>query len=155
MTLFLITPSSAEIIGIYFPPGERAHEPILDLYRNAGKSIHLAIYALTKNDIARALIDAHERGVEVKVIMDDEKAEDKYSDDEKLVRAGIEVVKDTPFALMHNKFCIIDNIIVYTGSYNHTKSGTVANDENIIVIKDKEVARVYEEQFQKLWKKYQ
>lgn len=145
---------SAEIIGIHFPPGRDAHRPIIRLYDNAEKSIHLAIYALTKNDIAKALIRAHKRGVEVRVIMDDGKADDVYSDDEKLEKAGIEVVKDGPLGLMHNKFCIIDGIIVYTGSYNHTKSGTEVHDENYIIIKDKMVADTYEKQFQKLWNKY-
>lgn len=149
-----ISPSSAEVLGIYFPPGKRAHRPIINLYKNAQKSIHLAIYTLTKNDITRALINAHKRGVEIKVIMDDEKALDIHSDDEKLEEAGIGVVKDGPLSLMHNKFAIIDGIIVYTGSYNHTRSGTEYNDENYIIIKDKEVAEVYERQFQKLWEKY-
>lgn len=153
-TFLYISPSFAEVLGIYFPPGKRAHRPIIRLYKNAQKSIHLAIYTLTKNDITRALIRAHKRGVDVKVIMDDEKAENIYSDDEKLKAAGIEVVKDGPLSLMHNKFAIIDGIIVYTGSYNHTKSGTEYNDENFIVIKDKRVAEVYERQFQKLWEKY-
>ena len=145
---------SAEILGIHFPPGKDAHQPIIKLYDNAEKSIHLAIYALTKNDIARALIRAHKRGIEVRVIMDDGKADDYYSDDEKLEKAGIEVRKDGPLGLMHNKFCIIDRIIVYTGSYNHTKSGTEVNDENYVIIKDKMVADTYEKQFQKLWNKY-
>ena len=39
---------------------------------------------------------------------------------------------------MHNKFCVIDGIIVYTGSFNHTNSATIRNDKNYIVIRDKE-----------------
>ena len=55
---------------------------------------------------------------------------------------------------MHNKFCVIDGIIVYTGSFKHTNSATIMNDENYIVIKDKEIASKYERQFQNLWEKH-
>ena len=55
---------------------------------------------------------------------------------------------------MHNKFCVIDDLIVYTGSYNHTDSATTKHDENYIIIKDIGIAHIYETQFQKLWEKH-
>lgn len=55
---------------------------------------------------------------------------------------------------MHNKFCVIDDLIVYTGSYNHTKGATETNDENYIIIKDIGIAHIFETQFQKLWEKH-
>jgi phosphatidylserine/phosphatidylglycerophosphate/cardiolipin synthase-like enzyme len=45
-------------------------------------------------------------------------------------------------------------MIVYTGSFNHTNSATIRNDENYIVIKDKGIAETYEKQFEKLWEKH-
>ena len=55
---------------------------------------------------------------------------------------------------MHNKFCVIDDLIVYTGSYNHTDSATTKHDENYIMIKDIGIAHIYEAQFQKLREKH-
>ncbi len=54
---------------------------------------------------------------------------------------------------MHNKFCIIDRIIVYTRSFNHTNCATIRYDENYIVIKDEDVVETFEKQFQRIWEK--
>jgi phosphatidylserine/phosphatidylglycerophosphate/cardiolipin synthase-like enzyme len=55
---------------------------------------------------------------------------------------------------MHNKFAVNDGIITYTGSYNHTDNATTKNDENYIIIRDKDVGETYEKQFQKIWEKH-
>ena len=145
---------AAEILGVYFPPYKDSHLPIIRLYDNAEKYIHLSIYSLTKNEFAEALIKAHKRGVEVKVVIDKAQAGNQYADDEWLENEGIEVRRDKAGGLMHNKFCIIDDVIVYTGSYNHTEGATTKNDENYIIIKDIGIAHIYETQFQKLWEKH-
>ena len=52
---------------------------------------------------------------------------------------------------MHNKFCIVDDQITLTGSYNWTARADLENDENLLVIESKEIARIYKEQFNKFW----
>ncbi len=145
---------SAEILGVYFAPDKSADKPIIQLYDSAEKSIHLAIYSLTKDEFAEALVRAHKRGVEVKVLIDKVQAAGRYADDEKLEKAGVGLRRSKGSGLMHNKFAVIDGIIVYTGSYNHTEGATTKNDENYIIIKDQEVAGTFEKQFQKLWEKH-
>jgi len=73
---------------------------------------------------------------------------------ERLEAAGVELRRSKGSGLMHNKFAVIDGIIIYTGSYNHTSGATLKNDENYILIKDKEIAETYEKQFQKIWEKH-
>ena len=154
LVLFVINAFAAEILGVYFPPYKDSHVPIIKLYDSAEKYIHLAIYSLTKDEFTEALIKAHKRGVEVKVLIDKAQAGNQYADDEKLESEGIEVRRDKAGGLMHNKFAVIDDMIVYTGSYNHTKGGTEKHDENYIVIKDIGIAHIFETQFQKLWEKH-
>jgi phosphatidylserine/phosphatidylglycerophosphate/cardiolipin synthase-like enzyme len=154
LVLFTINAFSAEILGVYFPPYKDSHLPIIELYDSAQKYIHLAIYSLTKDEFAEALIKAHNRGVEVKVLIDKAQAGNQYADDEWLENEGIEVRRDKASGLMHNKYAVIDDLIVYTGSYNHTKGGTETNDENYIIIKDIGISHIYETQFQKLWEKH-
>jgi phosphatidylserine/phosphatidylglycerophosphate/cardiolipin synthase-like enzyme len=144
----------AEILGVHFPPCKNCHLPIIKLYDSAERYIHLAIYSLTKDEFSEALIRAHQRGIDVKVIIDKTQAGNQHADDEKLEQAGIEVRRDKAGGLMHNKFCVIDDLIVYTGSYNHSESATTKHDENYIVIKDIGIAHIYETQFQKLWEKH-
>ena len=151
---FICSSVAIEILGVYFPPYEDSHKHIIQLYDGAERYIHLAIYSLTNDEFAEALIRAHKRGVEVKVLIDKAQAGLQDADDEKLEGEGIEVRRDKKPCLMHNKFAIIDGIIIYTGSYNHTEGATTKNDENYIIIKDGEVAGTFEKQFQKLWEKH-
>lgn len=82
---------AVEILGIYFAPDKNTDKPIIQLYDGAEKYIHLAIYSLTKDEFSEALIRAHERGVEVKVLIDRVQAAGRYSDDEALERAGVQL----------------------------------------------------------------
>lgn len=152
--IFTFTSFSAEVLGVYFAPDKDAHQPIIALYDGAERYIHLAIYSLTKDEFAEALIRAHKRGVEVKVLIDRVQAAGRYSDDEALERAGVQLRRSKGSGLMHNKFAVIDGIIIYTGSYNHTSNATLKNDENYIIIKDNDIAETYEKQFQKIWEKH-
>jgi phosphatidylserine/phosphatidylglycerophosphate/cardiolipin synthase-like enzyme len=77
-----VVPQSGEILGVYFPPYKDSHLPIIKLYDSAEKYIHLAIYSLTKDEFAEALIRAKDRGVEVKVLIDKSQAGKQYADDE-------------------------------------------------------------------------
>jgi phosphatidylserine/phosphatidylglycerophosphate/cardiolipin synthase-like enzyme len=159
IVIFLILLSAniiraAEILGIQFSPDKDADKPIIALYDGAEKYIHLAIYSLTKDEFSYALIRAHKRGVEVKVVIDRVQAGNKYADDGMLENAGIPLRRSKGSGSMHNKFAIIDGIIIYTGSYNHTSNATLRNDENYIIIKDETIAETYEKQFQKIWEKH-
>ena len=51
---------------------------------------------------------------------------------------------------MHDKFCIIDNQIVITGSYNWTDNAEFKNDENIVILKDNEQATKYSLEYKRL-----
>lgn len=151
---FICSSVAIEILGVYFAPDKDVYKPIIQLYDGAENYIHLAIYSLTKDEFAEALIRAHKRGVEVKVIIDRIQAAGRYADDEKLEKAGVELRRSKGSGLMHNKFAVIDGIIIYTGSYNHTSNATLKNDENYIIIKDQQIAETYEKQFQKIWEKH-
>ncbi len=107
-----------------------------------------------KDEFTKPLTRANTRGVEAKVLIDKAQVGSQHADDEKLEQAGIEVRRDKAGGLMHNKFCVIDDLIVYTGSYNHTDSASTKHDENYIVVKDIGIAHIYETQFQKLWEKH-
>ncbi|MBS7635541.1 DUF1669 domain-containing protein, partial [Candidatus Bathyarchaeota archaeon] len=60
---------------------------------------------------------------------------------------------DTNPDFMHNKVMIIDGEIVFTGSYNWSKSAEEDNDENLVIIKSMEIAETYEEKFEEIWNK--
>lgn len=68
--------------------------------------------------------------------------------------AGIPLykIKAQRGGVMHNQFCVIDNQVVITGSYNWSSNAEFKNDENISIIKDNNIASDYSVQFRKLLK---
>jgi phosphatidylserine/phosphatidylglycerophosphate/cardiolipin synthase-like enzyme len=75
--------------SVYFSPNGGATDAIVDALDNAQKIILVQAYSFTSAPIARALVDAHRRGVDTKIILDDSNKTAKYSAADFLVRAGI------------------------------------------------------------------
>ncbi|RUM64509.1 MAG: hypothetical protein DSZ05_07470 [Sulfurospirillum sp.] len=123
---------------------------LIDDINGAKEEILVAIYALTNDRIRDALIDAHRRGVNVEVYTDDGEL---FSDDMKLLKeSGIPVLSDEdPSALMHDKFTVIDQKIVWSGSCNYTYYAFYRNNENLVKITGSKIAKVYREEFFELW----
>ena len=114
-------------------------------------SIHVMVYSFTLDEFGEALISAKEKGLDVKVVIEEENAYVRGSEYEKLKKAGVDVRLDSNKALMHHKVMIVDGEIVVTGSYNWTKSAEEENDENLVVICGEGLARRYEEEFERIW----
>lgn len=83
----------------------------------------------------------------------------KLRDEEKCIKAvrkildkGISVKSNQGVSLkMHNKFVIIDEELVLTGSYNWAKKSTAENNENVVILSDKSAVQNYTKEFEKLW----
>lgn len=135
---------------VYFSPNGGCEEKLIYWINKANRSIHIMIYSFTLDSIGEALINAYNKGVEVKIVMEKEQLT-AYSEYYKLKKAGVEVKLDSNPALMHNKVAIIDGEIVITGSYNWTQNAETKNNENLLIIKNKGLAEVYELEFQKIW----
>lgn len=150
--------------AVLFSPGKAGDETngfyILDKligYIDAAQtSIHLAVFETDATPIAEALVRAHERGVDVRWITDDQHGIDADSKPGRgqfalLEAAGVPVRDDLRSGLMHNKFVIIDGHIVWTGSMNLTHNDVFRNNNNIVVVESPEVAAVYESEFEEMW----
>ena len=121
------------------------------------KSIYLALAWFTDDYLFNVLLDKAKNGITVSaLILNDEiNTEMSSLDFAKLKNAGGDIhfigSKDE---LMHNKFCVIDQETVITGSYNWTKKAK-SNDENITIThRSKELATDFLLEFQRLQKKY-
>lgn len=129
---------------------------LIDYINTAQNTIHIASFEFNLDAVAEALIAAQNRGVEVQWVTDDEYGIESDEDDghgqfAMLEDAGIEVRDDHRGALMHNKFWVFDDAIVWTGSTNITVNGTLHNNNNVIVLKSRAAAQIYENEFQEMW----
>jgi len=106
---------------------------------------------VTHDDIAAALIRAHQRGAAVRVLVDKQQAGGRYADDEKLLAAGVPLLLDTKSGLMHHKFMVGDQKAVITGSFNWTKSADTRNAENFVIIRLSYAIKAFHLEFQRLW----
>lgn len=133
--------------------GQHPEQLLEATYGQAHKTLDIAIYSLTKTDIVDAIIAAKERGVGVRIITDKTEAKNKYQATELayLTKNGIPIKENTHSGLMHMKVSIIDNSIVTTGSFNYSTSASTHNDENLVVLRDKTMARSFDAEFNQMW----
>lgn len=119
--------------------------------RNAKTSIIIAMAWFTDKDLFAILIEkAKKVRVELVLYRDEINIRDAGLDLERLTRFGgkLYLIGDR---LMHHKFCILDDKITLTGSYNWTYKASQENDENIVIIRgDYDLANSYTEIFRKL-----
>ncbi|WP_052271991.1 phospholipase D family protein [Pantoea sp. CFSAN033090] len=134
-------------VQVAFSPGN-AESVIVDVIGGAQKSILMAAYSFTSRPVAQALLEAQKRGVHVYVVGDAEQASKSYSSFTYLANHKINVRLNADFQSMHNKFMVIDNALVQTGSFNYTAAATKKNAENIVVIDDRQAAQ----KFSAYWK---
>ena len=142
----------------FFSPDDNLQEILIQLITTEQKSIKAAIFCFTDGDIARALIDAHYRGVHIEIITDTSCLKDKFNKIELLQKYRIPVYVYRPGALtiyndiMHNKFVVFEKNVdgkslVWTGSFNFTKSAKLKNQENVIVCDQIHLINRYTKQF--------
>lgn len=134
---------------IYFSPKGGCTEAIINQIDNAKSEILVQAYSFTSAQIAKALINAHKRGVKIEAILDKSQRKEKYTSATFLANAGIPTYIDDKHAIAHYKVMIIDRETVITGSFNFTKAAEEKNAENLLIIRNKETAKVYIENWYK------
>jgi len=136
----------------YFSLYDDPESIIIKNIDNAEESINIAMYSLTDSDIAWAIVRANERGVVVKIYLDNKEVDAEHSKSRFFIKEGIENIRlSSNRYLMHNKFAIIDNKKIITGSYNWTASAGQRNDENLLILDEEEIVKKYQDYFHYLW----
>lgn len=128
---------------VYFSPDGGCTEAIVKEIGKAKSEILVQAYSFTSKEIAKALTDAHKRGVYTVVILDKSNRSTKYSAADFTAHMGIPTFIDSSHAIAHNKIMIIDRETVITGSFNFTNAAEEKNAENLLIIKSKELAKAY------------
>lgn len=138
----------------YFSPGRSCPRRVIRLLNEARRRADVCVFTITHDEIAAALVEAHRRGVALRVITDDEKSRDQGSDVGRLRRAGIPVRFDHSRFHMHHKFALFDDATLLTGSYNWTRNASRFNEENFIVTRDPRLVSAFRRIFGELWDRF-
>jgi phosphatidylserine/phosphatidylglycerophosphate/cardiolipin synthase-like enzyme len=127
----------------YFSPKGGCTDAIINAIEQAKTEIKVQAYSFTSAPIAKALLVARKRNVDVQIILDKSQRKQSYSSYTFFQNQGIPVYIDSAHAIAHNKIMIIDKETVITGSFNFTKAAEEKNAENLLIIKSKELAKIY------------
>ena len=119
-------------IEVAFSPHGEATELVIKCIDSARTSIRVSSYSFTSKPIADALVRAHERGIDVKVLMD--KSQKRHDTASYLSEMGVPLRIDARHAIYHNKFLVIDDRHVETGSFNYTRAAQRSNAENVLLV---------------------
>ncbi len=139
---------------VYFSPDDQLAKRLIELIDKENTSILACIYTFTHRGIAKALVEAKKRGVEVEMVVDRFSVKTR-APLKKLVDAGIPVYiwdpdplrKSAHRPLMHNKFCVFGSEKVWTGSFNWTYEAVNIHQENVLVLEGPVLAAAYKGQF--------
>ena len=146
------TRSAKGEVSVLFCPEEDCMGQMVEEMDGATSSVHAAVRSVTSPEIARALMRAHERGVEVLVVIGQEDHVNPLSQDPILREAGLRVRYDgNTKGWMNDKFVIVDGRVVITGSPDWTEEAWRYNDENLLLVSSEETVKAYETEFAELW----
>ena len=143
------------LIESYFSPSDETNCHLIEAIQSADHQILIGLLLLTRNDLVDEIIQLHQEGIDVRVILEDE--ESSLSALAQLRQAGVRVVTHDPSPIFHHKYAIIDeghpesDPMVITGSHNWTWSADNINDENALIIHDQRVTNIFRQEFEARW----
>ncbi|WP_377155699.1 phospholipase D family protein [Roseateles sp. UC29_93] len=141
-------------IQVGFSPEGSARQLVLETISGAKERIQILAYAFQAPDIMQALVDARQRGVQVQVVVDRKRNQNKPSKRamDFVTSKGVELRTNDHFHIHHDKTIIVDGHTVETGSFNFAPSAETLNSENVVVIRNApEIVRQYVAHWQSRW----
>lgn len=133
-----------------FSPDEPCSQKLLKFINSATKSIDIAIYSINLETIVEALIKKSKK-VKVRIVCDKLQAKGVKSKVLHLLENGVNIRYGKQKGIMHDKFTIVDNNMVQTGSFNYTNHASVANRENQIYLGNSSVVGRFADRFETIW----
>ena len=138
-------PRTLAPVEVYFSPDGGATAAVIREVDQARESILVQAYSFTSRGIAQALVRARRRGVAVHVILDPSNLAERSSRAGYLASGGVRVLIDSAHEIAHNKVMVLDAAVVITGSFNFTHQAEVGNAENLLILRDRQIAARYAE----------
>ncbi len=146
----------------FFSPGDACLDQIIHRFRNCRRTADVCVFTITDDRISRAILDAHQRRVAIRIITDSEKQYDRGSDIHRLREAGVlvkfgeELAGSEPGSNghMHHKFAIFDGQCLVCGSYNWTRGAANLNFEDLLETGDATAVGAFATEFARLWNRF-
>jgi len=139
-------------IAVIFTSEDPALEQaIIPMVNDATKSVRFLAFSFTDYPLAEAMIKRSKAGVDVAGVFEKVGSEIDAAEFDTLLCAQVPVRQDGNSSFMHNKVIVVDERFVITGSFNFSTNAEESNDENVIIIDNPEIARLYMQDFERVW----
>ena len=149
---FMVKPS---IFQVYFFPNPSNEIHVINMISTCKKTLDICVFTINSKNFYEAIKNLYERNIKIRIITDDEMAKNPTSNIYSLAALGIPVkTDDNPRYYMHHKFAVIDNSVVITGSFNWTNQAINHNQENVLFIENKDLAKKYSDEFDRIWNSF-
>lgn len=138
---------------VYFSPEDNVSAQLVRIIGTAQEMVQVAIFGFTDNDIAMALVEAKQRGVDVKVYRDklQSKEKNQIRINKLLTDNKIPLKIKSTGILMHMKMVLIDGKSVVTGSYNWSEGAKKQDNDLIVCLAPCPLYQNYNKKFQEMW----
>jgi phosphatidylserine/phosphatidylglycerophosphate/cardiolipin synthase-like enzyme len=134
---------------VYFSPNGGFADVIIQNIAGAKSEILIQSYYFGSFPIARALIDAHKRGVKVALIVDRSDRAEGVTPGIRMSQEGIPVFLDNKHSIANNRVMIVDGAKVFTGSFDFNKASEQMIADNLLIIESADCAKVHPENWLK------
>lgn len=126
---------------------------LVEAIQQTRDQLDVAAFELNSEPIVEAILEAHQRGVVVRIVTDDDHGLNDEANEalRHLQAAGVPLVDDGRSGLMHNKFMILDGRAVWTGSWNYTVNGAYRNNNNVLVLESEWAAAPFQAEFDEMF----
>lgn len=149
----LPAPSAGAQVQVFFSPDDGTDRAIALAMAQARQRVWVAGYYFTSSILAKALDQAHERGLDVRVVLDRSQVSQRYSSATYFHNHGVPLWINARYPVMHHKFVVIDQDTVGFGSMNFTRAGAQQNAENFNLFRRwPQLVGTYAAEFQRLQK---
>lgn len=147
----LPAPSSGASAEVFFSPGADTDRAIARAVGEARRRVWIAGYFFTSSTLAKALDQAHARGLDVRVLLDRSQVTLRYSSATYFHNRGVPLWINARYPVMHHKFVLVDTDTVGFGSMNFTRAGAQQNAENFNLFRRwPQLSATYAQEFERL-----
>jgi phosphatidylserine/phosphatidylglycerophosphate/cardiolipin synthase-like enzyme len=143
--------NGSRIVVIFTSEDPALENAIVPIVKSATKSIRFLTFSFTDYPLADAMSQRSKAGVDVAGVFEKVGSETEAAELRTLMCRSVPVKQDGNPGFLHHKVIVVDERIVITGSMNYSTNAEESNDENVIIIDNAEIARLYLQEFDRVW----
>ena len=147
----VVTVNGSRIVVIFTSEDPALENAIVPIVKSATKSIRFLAFSFTDYPLADMMRQRLKAGVDVAGVFDKVGSETDAAELRTLMCRSVPVKQDGNSGFLHHKVIVVDEQIVITGSLNFSTNAEESNDENVIIIDNAEIARLYLQEFERVW----